>query len=570
MKRMMIHTRLGLALGLALASVASAAIVTPVSAQASSRFRVLVAPIKGPKGDKIADQVRKVIDDMNTHVSVPEKEVKTALKKFGVKEADASCITYRQLMGNQDAKLDAKLVMCAEVDANGQMVAQFFNPDGSSYDVPPFAVASEADAAQQITTGFGNYVRMLQVVTYCDDYLKSSQWQDALDNCNQAIELNPKSTHALYGRGSALLNMERHEEALAAFEKVVELEPINQEALLASAVVASKLGKEEVSRKYLKEYLDLNPGDIQVRLNIATKIAQEGDPVAAVALIEEVENNDTTNLVLREYAGHFAMNAAAKLANSGPANGNMDAAAPYFEKALAHYTYVQTVKGDTTPAVVLRNIMVAHGGLNHVEESLTWGKRATAHPEADAQTWSAYADQLRAANRRQEALAALDKVQQLDPKYPILARKAFILTDQGQLNDAVSAIKQAVANKELSEAQQDALAQNMVKTGFDSFQKAKKYEQAFAYYAAAREVATADRTRAMANFMQGVGVYEQAMEAQKPGTVKSARASKPMFERARVFLEGAGAYTDQAANRAKFLQAITQYIEIQDALIKRG
>lgn len=568
MERMMKRARLGLAFGLALASVASAVVATPASAQASSRFRVLVAPAQGKAGEKVADLVRKNIDQMNTHVSIPEKEVKAALKKFGVKEADASCITYRQLMGNQESKLDAKLVMCSEVDASGQMVAHFFNPDGSSYDVPPFAMASEAAAAEQITTGFQNYVRMLQVVTYCDDYLRSSQWQEALDNCNQAIELNPKSTHALYGRGSALMNLDRQDEALAAFEKVIELEPINQEALLAAAVVASKQGKNDISDKYLKEYLALNPGDIQVRLNIATKMAQEGDPVAAVRLIEEVEHADTTNLVLREYAGHFAMNAAAKLSNAGPANGNSDAAAPYFEKALGHYTFVQSVKGDTTPAIILRNIMVAHGGLGHVQEALTWGKRAVDHKDADAQTWSAYADQLSRANRNQEALAALDKVKQLDPKYQVAARRAVILLEAGSLGQVVSAVREA--GDEIPDTQRESIAQRLIKTGYDNFQKAKKYEQAVNYYDAARNIASSERTKAMANFFQGFGIYEQARAIQEKGTVATAKQSLPMFERAKALIEGSAAYTEGASNRANLLNAIKQLIEIQNAIIKRG
>lgn len=569
MTQRMKHGRLGLALGLALASLASAVLAVPASAQ-SSRFGVLVAPITGRQGDKIADQVRKQIDEMPTHVSVSTKDVKNALKKFGVKEDAANCITYRQLISNPDAGLDAKLVMCGEIDASGQMVAQFFNPDGSSYDVPPFPVTSEAAAAQQVATGFQNYVRMLQVVTYCDDYLRSSQWQEALDNCNQAIELNPKSTHAIYGRGSALMNMERMDEALAAFEQVVQLDPINQEALLAAAVVASKLGQEEVSRRHLNEYLALNPGDIQVRLNIATKIAQEGDPIAAVALIEEVEHEDTTNLVLREYAGHFAMNAAAKLSNTGPANGNADAATPYFEKALAHYTYVHQIKGDTTPPQVIRNIMVAHGGLGHKQEALEWGRRATAHPEADAQTWSAYADQLRNAERWQESLAALDKVRQLDPTYSVAARRALILMETGQLSDVVAAVREASQKDELPDAQRESIAQRLIKTGYDNFQKAKKYETAVNYYDAARNIASTERTKAMANFFQGFGIYEQARAVQEKGTVATARQSLPMFTRAKTLIEGSGAYTEGATNRANLLNAINQLIEIQNAIIKRG
>lgn len=554
-------------LGVALAGVAAALLLAPVQAHAQTRFRVLVPALEGHKsGAKVADLVRRNIDQMNTHVAIPEKDVKAAIKKVGAKENTMNCLQYRQLMSH----VDAKLVMCGTIDAAGQVTAQFFNPDGSSYDVPAFAYSTEAAAAEQIQEAFGQYIQMLQVLSFCDDYLNSSQWQDALNNCDKAIELNPKSGHALYGRGSALRAMERHEEALAAFQKVLEVDPINGDAMMSVAIEASALGQEELSRRYWNEYLELNPGDADVRLSIASTAAKEGDFRGALTIVEAVEAGDTANVVLREYAGHFAMGAAGKIVNANPGAEIPAAAKELFQKALGHYTYVATARPDSLSGIILRNLMVANGALGNVQDALAWGRRAVDHPDTDAQTWSAYADQLRTAGQPEQALAALDRVTQLDPEYAVLARRAVIQVELNRLADAVATVKQARTRNELSDVQQDNIAQRLIKTGYEDFQKAKRYDQATVYYNAAREIATSDKTRAMANYLQGYGVYEQARTIQDKSTVQSARESLPMFERARSLLENSTAYTEGAASRASLLQAINQLIEIQNALIKRG
>ena len=580
MKGMLNDRRWLAALGVVLVGVVSAPPGAPVRAQeptqaqphapVSTRFRVLVAPLDGDKaGDKVADLVRKHIDEMATHVSIPEKDVKTAIKKLGAKEKEMDCLKYRQLM----SYVDAKLVMCGTIGDNGQVTAQFFNPDGGSYDVPAFAYANEAAAATQITRGFGDYIEVLKVLAFCDDYLGSSQWQDALTNCSKAVEMNPKSGHALYGMGAALRALERHEEALATFQQVLQLEPVNQDAMLSAAIEASTLGQEDLSRKLLDSYLELNPGDANVRLNIASKVAREGDYRSALAIIEASEAADTTNVALREYAGHFAMGAAGKIVNASKGTEEVPAAArELFQKAVNHYTFLARARPDSISGAVMRNLMVAYGALGNTQEALSWGKRAVEAPEADAQTWSAYADQLRTAGRPQEALAALDKVAQLDPNAAVLGRKALILVDLNRLDEAVTVIKQAAAREKLPEAQQDNVAQRLVKTGYEDFQKAKKYDQAYVYYEHARDIATSAKTRAMANYLQGYALYEQARGIQEKSTLQSARQSFPLFERARSLLENSTAYTDGGADasRAQLLKAIDQLIEIQKALIKRG
>lgn len=568
------HKRLPLVLGLVLAATAGAALVQEAEAQASSRFRVLVAPIEGSDaakkkfGDKAAKEVRKRIDDMATHVSVSEKEVKDAFKKFGVKQADATCIQYRQLQPQLQPA--AQLTMCGSVDEAGQVTATFYS-EGGTYVVPPFAATSEAAVADQIAQGFGDYTKQLSLIVYCTDYLNSSQWQEALDRCNQALELNANSEGALYGRASALLNLERNEEALAAFQKVLELNPIQQDAMLAAGIVAAKVGQTEQSQKYLHEYLELNPGDVQVRLKIATDLANAGDPAGALRLVEEAAQNDPENLTLAEYAGHFAVNAASKILAAAPADGNVPPEAQeYLLKAVTNFRRVEQTTGDTTSTVVLRSMMTAYKNLGQKDQALAYGQRVTARPDADAQTWSSYADALRDAGKTREALAALDKAKQLDPSTPVLARKALMQIDAGQLQGAVATIAEARRANELDERNADALAQKLIVTGYQNHGKAKRYDQATVYYEAGREIAQTNYTKGMANFFQGYAIYDQAVARQEAGTVASARASLPMFQRAKALLESAGGYTEQAKARGDLLNAIQRYVEIQEALIKRG
>ena len=567
--------RLPLVLGLLLAASAGAALVQPIQAQTGSdRFRVLVAPLDGTDaakkkfGEKVANEVRKRIDDMATHVAVPPKEIRDAFKKFGVKEAEAGCIQYRQLQ--PQLQPPAQLTMCGSIDAAGQVTTTFYS-EGGTYVVPAFAATSEAAVATQITQGFGDYTKQLSMVVYCTDYLNSSQWQEALDRCNQALELNGNSEAALYGRASALLNMERNEEALQSFQKVLEVNPINQEAMLAAGIVAAKIGQTEQSQKYLHEYLELNPGDVQVRLKIATDLANAGDPAGALRLVEEAAAADPANMALAEYSGHFAMNAASKLIAESPAADKVpDAAQEYLLKAVASFRKVEEAHGDTASTVVLRQMMTAYKNLGQKDQALAYGARVTARPDADANAWSSYADALREANKTREALAALDKAKQLDPSTPVLARKALMQIDAGQLQGAVATIAEARRANELDERNADALAQKLIVTGYQQFGKAKRYDQAITYYDAGREIAQTNYTKGMANFFHGYAIYDQAVAAQQAGSVASARRSLPMFQRARTLLEGAGGYTEQAKARGDLLNAIQRYVEIQEALIKRG
>jgi tetratricopeptide (TPR) repeat protein len=566
------QTMFGVAL---LAGAMLAADVAPVDAQAQSRMRVLVPAFVNAEGattrsgGRLADQVRRQINQMPTHAPTEEKEWKDALKQFGLKESDMDCIKWRQLASQANI---AQLVLCGTLDESTGTVTAGFHPlaGGDAFEVPAFAFQSPEQGAQQVVQSFETYVRQISLVLYCDQNIQSQNWQGALDLCNQAVELNPRSVSAHYARGSALMNLDRNEEAFEAYRTVLEIEPLHTDAMLAAGILASKLGRADVSQQYFQEYLALNPGDENVRLSIAHDLANAGDPAGALRLVEAAAGEGEASVSLLEYSGHFAMNAGLETQQGGPMNGNTDQANAFFRKAIDYYRRAVEIKGDSADATVLRNLMLAYKNVGNMEQALAVGERATRNSE-DAQAWLVYSDVLREAGRNSQAITAMDRAASLNPDLPGIAfRKAVMLFGQGQLDQAVAAVKAGLASNSMPADQAENLAQQMAVRGYNVTQEGRP-EAAMRFFAAAREIGKSERTVGMINFFNGYALVRQADSILREATTAApARRAMPMLERAKVLLDGAGAYTEQAAQRANLLQNVQQYMEMARALIDMG
>jgi tetratricopeptide (TPR) repeat protein len=563
------------ALGATLAAGALLIGSTIAEAQEGTRMRVLVPNFEvegNPRsrtGERIANEVKKHINQMPTHAATEDRPVRDALRRFSLNANDMGCIEWRQLA----SQVNAALVLCGTVnEQTGEVTAEFFPVGGGDgYEVPAFAMQNPDHAAQQVVQAFGNFTRQLSLTLFCHEYLESQSWQQALDACNQAVELNPRAVHAHYGRGSALVNLERPDEALAAFRRVLEIDGLNQDAMLHAGLLTARLGRSDESQRYFQQYLELNPGSEEVRLKIATDLANAGDPAGALRLLEEViQGGEPSGLVL-EYAGHFAMNAGLRRAEAGPANGNQDEVNRFYRTALRHYDAAITARGDSLDPSVYRNMMLAHSQLGNTEEALRFGQRATQVRGDDAQTWMVYADVLSRAERLDEALRAFDRAQELNPDLPnINARKASMLLAAGRVQEALAAAKVGLQRGDLAPETAENLAQQIAVRGFNASQ-ANRHADALPLYAAAREIGRSQRTVAMINFFHGYTLVRQAHPMLGDGAnAARARQAKPLLEQAKTLLESAGAYSEQAAQRAQLIQNANQLIEVADALIRVG
>jgi len=83
--------------------------------------------------------------------------------------------------------------------------------------------------------------------------------EEALSACEKAIELKPDFAGAWCNKGVALINLDRYEEALSACEKAIELKPNFALAWYNKACAYSLKGEKENVLRHLSKAIELDP-----------------------------------------------------------------------------------------------------------------------------------------------------------------------------------------------------------------------------------------------------------------------------------------------------------------------
>lgn len=553
-------------------------------AQQGARFRVLIPdlfPAQGTDDDfgkDVAEKLREAIDRLPTHQAIDEDELKDQLRRFDVDMEDLNCLQTRQLA----SQINAQVVVCADYTETARDQFRFENVQfwdvGSSQalDVEGFAAHKDDDerVAQRMVDAFDRYVQQLRHRQYCFDYAQSDQWDDALRNCNQALEINPDDTGVLYQRARVHYEMEDHETALEELKQVLEAEPFHDGALQLAGYIAAQLGRKDESREFYGQYLELNPGAADVRRRIAYELGSEAegdDPEGAMLLIQkglEVEDNPD----LRQDLGNYAFAAAAKAKPAAlPDTAELPPeVAGLYRTAIDAYLAVFDAKGAEMPVSSLRNVVNAHLQLNEVDRAIEVAERfLEVHPDA-ATLWSGYADALRRDGQLDEALAALDEVQQIDPDYQNLyARQGQWLLNADRAEEAVPYLVRAVERGQdpnniarllLAEAHSKGIQNNRWGYAIDLLQRAKSN---FDLSAAGQQEM---------DFWHAYALFQRARTAQEPGTPESARSTLGQFQRAQELFTRAREFAVQNPNYnySQLVDATEQFIEIQEAILKRA
>ena len=198
---------------------------------------------------------------------------------------------------------------------------------GESFVVDPVMSAKdqEEEAAAEIVQAFSLFVEQTRVAVFCGDYAQSQQWESALQNCDRAIELNPASESSRYTRADVLRQTDRFSDALDEVKRLLEGNPFHENALLLGGFLAVNLDDEELAREYYRNYLQLNPANAAVRMNVAYDLAQEGDPLGAMGIIGEGIAADPENIDFHEQFGNFAFAGAEQVRREAEVGGEGEA-----------------------------------------------------------------------------------------------------------------------------------------------------------------------------------------------------------------------------------------------------
>jgi tetratricopeptide (TPR) repeat protein len=527
-------------------------------------------------GSQVARELRSGIERLHTHETVSERDVRAALRQYSLRDADLyDCISARQLAMQRGWTL----VVCGEYENAGGgevlLTVSFVGAeDGEAFDLEPFTV-SERDprgAAQHVLQEFDNFQNQLRRTVFCQQYIDSEQWDQALENCEAALAVNPGSRAARYLTAYIYYEQDRHEEALQAVDRVLEDDPIHQDALKLAGIVATRMGDRDRARRYFDRYMELNPGDVNVRLSVATDIANAGDPEGALRFAQQGLEVEQDNLQLLTYIGHFATNAALQAEQRMSRGEAADPAqiTQLFQIAAEAYERVFEAEGDETDAQILERLVIAQFRLGNTDGAVALGRRATEAMPDNAAIWEAYSRALEEAGNHREALTAIERARSLGRDTPALAqRTALIQLRQGSSGAAMTTLREAV-DRDLIQTR-DAWRIMFRHAHQDHF-RAGRLSEAYTVLEQAGPLARADEDRLARNFWMGYFLFEQARRAQEPQTAESARRAKPMFERALELLQAARGYEriEASANVPGLIDNTRQFIEIQDALIRRG
>lgn len=564
---------------------AAVALVIPAAADAQEggRYRVLVPYFEAREGAdrgfgrQASEDLRELMVTLPTHVAVTEDDLEEQAERFNMDIEDMNCLLSIQLA----AQINIPVLICASYTADAErnftITSSIRTVETSDvFELPPITVPRNGrqQAAQHVFEQFQRYNTLIRSAAICTDYAASQQWESALRNCEESLGINPNAMSTRVLRARILFELERLEESLADYDKVLEMDPLNEQALQTAGYIATRLGNDEQGRTYYRRYLEVNPGNAAIRIRIASQMAEAGDPTGAIEFIQPGLEVEPDNVDLLDLTGTFAFLAAIDAqeqyrAANPTAAGLAPEAADFYRDAIAAYMRVFEVRGNETPLDRLRNIVIAHSQLEDFASAITMSERVFAIQADEPTVMSLYADALHKSGRLEDALAAIDRLIALQPDHPSASlRKGTWLIEVKRLEDAVAALTPIA-----KDAQSADNAANMVfnEAYTNGFQKQDWAYSIRGMVAAKQLPNTSTRMKEQLNFWQGLSVFQRTIPLAQAQDIAAARASLPGFQEAQTLLNQAGGYpASVGTDIAPTMSALTQFIEIQEMIIRRG
>ncbi|TPV95596.1 MAG: tetratricopeptide repeat protein [Myxococcales bacterium FL481] len=190
------------------------------------------------------------------------------------------------------------------------------------------------------------------------ELIEQGQFPEALAQADAELENRPQAAQIHFVRGMALVGLARTDEAIAAYERAYELDPIKLYAALdAIGTVHLERGDVDTAIDYYRRCVAAQDDFAAGHVNLGMALLRAGDPSAAYAQLERAAtlNPQDADVWL-------------ELAVLDQARGDMGAAREKVDRAVAadpNHGFARMVKGD---------LLVASGDLSaaiaHYEEAV--------------------------------------------------------------------------------------------------------------------------------------------------------------------------------------------------------
>ena len=284
-----------------------------------------------------------------------------------------------------------------------------------------------------------------------ESYRLTGRYDEALDDLNRAIELDPSHAAVIASRGQTYQAMERYDEALAEYNRAVELDPSNAWAFISRGSIYEAMGRYVEALADNDRAIELDPSDGAV-------IASRGQTFRLAGRYDEA-------LVDLNRAIELDPSNAWAIAD----RGETLRLAKRYDQALADFD--RAVELDPSYAWAIASRGQTYAAMERYDRALADFDRALELDPSQAWIIAYRGETLRLAKRYDQALNDFDRAVELDPSY------AWAIASRGQTYAAMERYDRALADFDRAIELDPSQAWIIAYRG-ETLRLAKRYDQA--------------------------------------------------------------------------------------------
>ncbi len=129
-----------------------------------------------------------------------------------------------------------------------------------------------------------------------ETFLELKRYQDALAAYNRAVELKPEYTEAWNGQANSLLELKRYQDALEAYDKVIQLQPSYKEAWNGRGKALDHLQRYEEAIASFDNAIKIQPNNLESwheRGNVQIKRQQYSEAITSFDKAVKIQPNNS-------------------------------------------------------------------------------------------------------------------------------------------------------------------------------------------------------------------------------------------------------------------------------------
>lgn len=480
------------------------------STDLGDRVLVMVPNLQGPQGERVANELRRLITATTTHAAMDAESMEAAMARYQLTPE-----TFNEVSAFQLAPLvKAKLVSWGSVEQRGGSLNadfKFIDPATQDEIEADASAPTTQQLAAEIFSKFQQAITALSQVSACNDLVVQEQWQQALQACDAVLTTLPTNKSGLTGRGKALTGLQRWADALATYNRVLETDATNMEALLGAARAAGELDRTQDAVALYNRYIDINAATPEARMAVAGTAAQAEDFASAFEILSSQSAANRSNADYQKLL--FSVAAAAGARDSTQATR-------YFPAALEAYQAAYPAGSEIDPQQ-LSNAIAISVALNRNEDAIRIAGAAAQSRPNDAAIGTLYANALRAAGRHQEAVDALNRLIAANPtaQGAHLARAQSLL-ELGQTDAALADLAMAAQNGQGDLAATVLIGIAQPAYAAQDWARAAQFAEPAYNYATGQLKQTAATILVFGLYQQAYALHQENLTARRPGPAR--------------------------------------------------